>query len=379
MIETRSHPLFAEVIGQDRAVAALEAAAARPVHAYLLVGPPGTGKRAAATGLAAALLCPAAPPDGTCDSCRRVLAGVHPDVVNVEREGPSISMDTAREVIRGAVTSPVEGGRKIVILHDFHLVREAAAALLKTIEEPPPTTVFVIVAEHLPPELVTIASRCVQVEFHPLTPRQLTDALESEGVAPDRAAHLAEASGGRLDRARLLATDAQFEARRRAWLDVPARLDGSGATAAAVADELMGFLDASVEPLKARHALETAELLERNERAAEVVGSGRSGKSAKAGGRAVKAALNAGVNQLEERHKREQRRQRTDELRCGLAALASAYRQRLAAGPDPRRQMASIEAVGHIDKLSRDLTHNPGELLAVQALLVRLGRSALRS
>jgi DNA polymerase-3 subunit delta' len=155
-------------------------------------------------------------------------------------------------------------------------------------------------------------------------------------------------------------------------------LDGSGATAAAVADELIGFLDASVEPLKTRHALEMTELLERNERAAQVVGSGRSGKSAKAGGRAVKAALNAGVSQLEERHKRELRRQRTDELRCGLAALASAYRQRLAAGPDPRRQLASIEAVGHIDKLSRDLTHNPGELLAVQALLVRLGQSALR-
>jgi DNA polymerase-3 subunit delta' len=119
-----------------------------------------------------------------------------------------------------------------------------------------------------------------------------------------------------------------------------------------------------------------AELLERNERAAEVVGSGKSGRS---GGRAAKAALNTGVKALEERHKREQRRQRTDELRSGLAALATAYRQRLAAGPDPRRHVASIEAVGYIDKLSRDLTYNPGELLAVQALLVRLGRSALRS
>jgi DNA polymerase-3 subunit delta' len=376
MTQTRPHALYAEVIGQDRAVAALEAAAARPVHAYLLVGPPGTGKTAAATGLAAALLCPAVPPDGTCDSCRRVLGGVHPDVIHVEREGASIGIDTARDVISSALTSPVEGERKVVVLHDFHLVRDAAPALLKTIEEPPATTVFVILAEHLPPELVTIASRCVQVEFNPLTAEQVTGALEAEGVAPDRAAHLAEASGGRLDRARLLVTDEQFEARRRAWLDVPARLDGSGATAAIVADELIGFLDSSVEPLKSRHAREMAELLERNERAAEVVGSGKSGRS---GGRAAKAALNTGVKALEERHKREQRRQRTDELRSGLAALATAYRQRLAAGPDPRRHVASIEAVGYIDKLSRDLTYNPGELLAVQALLVRLGRSALRS
>ncbi len=54
---------FSGIVGQERAIAALEAAAAHPVHAYLLIGPPGTGKRRAAEGLAAALLCPASPPD----------------------------------------------------------------------------------------------------------------------------------------------------------------------------------------------------------------------------------------------------------------------------------------------------------------------------
>ena len=366
--------LFSGIVGQKGAVAALEAAAARPVHAYLLVGPPGTGKRRAAQGLAAALLCPVSPPDGTCDSCRRVLAGVHPDVIQVEREGAAIGIDTARDVIRAALTSPLEGARKVVVLHDFHLVREAAPALLKTIEEPPPTTVFVILAEHLPPDLVTIASRCVQVEFHPLTVEDVARALQDDGVESELARHLAEASGGRLDRARLLATDGEFEARRRAWQEVPARLDGTGATAAAVADELMGYLESSVEPLKVAQAQEIGELMERNERAAAVVASGRSG-SARAGGRAAKAALNAGVKDLEDRHKREQRRQRTDELRSGLAALAGAYRRRLDSGPATNRAGA-MEAVRHIDKLSRDLTYNPGELLAIQALLVRLGRPA---
>jgi len=366
---------FSGIVGQERATAALEAAAARPVHAYLLIGPPGTGKRRAAEGLAAALLCPAYPPDGTCESCRRVLTGVHPDVIHVEREGAAIGIDTAREVIRTALTSPVEGTRKVVVLHDFHLVRDAAPALLKTIEEPPATTVFVILAEHLPPELVTIASRCIQVDFQPLTPEQVAVALQSDGVPPEVATHLAEASGGRLDRARLLASDQQFEARRQAWRDVPARLDGTGATAAAVADELVGFLESSVEPLKAAQAAELKELTERNERAAAVVASGRSGQAARAGGRAARAALNAGVKSTEERHKREQRRQRTDELRFGLGVLASAYSQRLRSGP-PSSRSAAMEAVGHIDKLSQDLTYNPGELLAIQALLVRLGRPA---
>ena len=43
--------------------------------------------------------------------------------------------------------------------------------LLKVLEEPPPSTVFVILAEQLPLELVTIASRCVQVDFGPLRVR----------------------------------------------------------------------------------------------------------------------------------------------------------------------------------------------------------------
>ncbi|MBV9661565.1 MAG: hypothetical protein JO337_10450 [Acidimicrobiales bacterium] len=365
--------LYEDVIGQERAVAALRAAVLRPVHAYLFLGPPGTGKRAAASSFAASLLCP----DGgdhsggeLCDDCRRVLAGVHPDVVEVEREGAYIGIDAAREVTRVAAMSPVEGERKVVVLHDFHLVRDTGPALLKTIEEPPPTTVFLVLAEHLPPELVTIASRCVPVAFDPLSTGQVVRALEAEGVHPDRARQLAVASGGRLDRARLLAGDPQFESRRNAWFGVPSRLDGTGAAAAAVADELVGFLDASVEPLKARQAAEVADLAERNAKAAEVRGAGPSPK------RAAKAALGAGVKDLEDRHRREQRRQRTDELRAGLATLASAYRERLVAASDSRRRAEAVEAVREIDRTVRNLEFNPGELLALQALMSRLGRIA---
>src|SRR6516162_1857891 len=91
--------LFAGVVGQERAVAQLAAAARSPVHAYLLVGPPGTGKRAAAQAFAAALLCPNGG-DGTCESCRQALAGVHPDLVVVERAGAAISVPQAAEITR---------------------------------------------------------------------------------------------------------------------------------------------------------------------------------------------------------------------------------------------------------------------------------------
>ena len=357
---------YAGVVGQDPAKRALEAAASKPVHAYLFTGPPGTGKREAATGFAAALLCRSVPPDPACETCRRVTQGMHPDVINIEREGAFISIDSARSVAQLAALSPVEGDRKVVILHDFHLVRETGPALLKTIEEPAPTTVFVILAEQVPPDLVAIASRCVRVDFTPLTPAQIQGALEQEGVAPERAAALATASGGRLDRARLLVADPEFEQRHQAWRQVPVRLDGTGATVAVIADELIKYLESSVEPLKAQHAGEMEALIERNRRANEVTGT----KSPR------RATLTAGVKDLEERHRRAERRQRTDELRAGLATLAAAYGDRL---PDPRRRAQAIQAVAQIDQLVRDLEYNPGDLLALQALLVRLNRAAART
>jgi DNA polymerase-3 subunit delta' len=368
-----SSRLYGEVYGQGRAVAALIAAAKRPVHAYLFVGPAGSGKTRAARGFAAAMLCPSTPPDGTCEVCRRVLEGVHPDVVEVEREGASISIDTAREVTRIATTSPVEGDRKVVILHDFHLVRESGPALLKTIEEPPPTTVFVILADYLPAELVTIASRCVRIDFEALSEVQIAEALEASGVDHQRAGELAAASGGRLDRARLLAEDDGFQARRQAWRSIPARLDGSGATAALIADELLAGLDASVAPLTARHVIEKEALEERNARAAEITGPTKGGRS-RGAGRAARAVLTTGVKELEERQRREARRQRTDELRAGLASLASAYRERLAAAAGTPAARQAMEAVAAIDRLAQDLQYNPGELLALQALLVKIGR-----
>jgi DNA polymerase-3 subunit delta' len=321
---------------------------------------------------------------------------VHPDVVSIEREGAAISIDTAREVTRLASTSPMEGSRKVLVLHDFHLVKEAGPALLKTIEEPPASTVFVILAEYVPPELITIASRCVRIDFEPLTPDEIAAALEADGIEPARAVDLAAASGGRLDRARLLATDDTFETRREAWRSIPARLDGAGATAASLADELIGLLNSSVEPLRARHEAERAALEERNARSVEV--SGRGG--GRAGTRVARAMLTSGVSEMETRQRREIRRQRTDELRAGLATLAAAYRDRLAGGNDgsgeatrgggrgpgergrdgtrPRqpgyRTGAHLRAVDYIDQLARDLQYNPGELLQLQALLTKLGR-----
>jgi hypothetical protein len=232
--------LYAAVMGQETAVAQLEAAARAPVHAYMLVGPPGAGGRELARSFAAALLCPNRG-CGTCIDCRRVLGGSHPDVVVRERSGPYITVDDAREIGQLASTTPMGGRRKVLVLVDFHLVQEAAPALLKILEEPPPTTVFVVLADHVPPELVTIASRCVRVDLSPVPAQRIAELLVGRGLEPSTARQVAESSGGRVDRALLLASDAGFAARQAAWREVPTRLgpDARGATVAAVADDLL--------------------------------------------------------------------------------------------------------------------------------------------
>jgi DNA polymerase-3 subunit delta' len=255
--------LLSRVVGQDRALAQLRAASRAPVHAYLLVGPPGSGKRAAALGFAAALLC-ADGGCGICSTCRRVAHGSHPDVTVVERVGPRIYVDQAKEIARTALLSPLEGTRRVLVLVDFHLVQDAAPALLKTIEEPPPGTVFVVLADYVPPELVTIASRCVRLDFDLVPEERIVDALVADGVAREVAQDAARAAGGRVDRARLLAADPDVGARRAAWEAVPARLDGTGATAAIVAGELLGLATAAgADALGSRQAAEVEALEER--------------------------------------------------------------------------------------------------------------------
>jgi DNA polymerase-3 subunit delta' len=343
-----SPDLFTEVIGQDRAVAQLRAAAMSPVHAYLFVGPPGSGRRVAARAFAAALLAP--PGAGRDDrSAHLALDGHHPDVLEVEREGASISTKQADDIIRAAFLSPLEGERKVLILDEFHLMTAAVAPkLLKTIEEPPPSTVFVVLADDVPPELVTIASRCVRIDFGPVPEALVESTLQAEGADPADARLAAAAAGGDLDRARLLVEDSSgLAARRAAWHEIPRRLDGTGATVFTIVAELFELIDEAAEKLKARQKIDEAALEERIKEMGER-GSGR--------------------KDLEDRHKRELRRHRTDEIRFGLATLAGAYRDRLVAGGGREDALA----VARIHVLLDEWLRNPNESLQLQALLLQL-------
>lgn len=349
-----SSDLWAEVVGQPGPVAQLQAAVATPVHAYLLVGPEGSGTREAARAFAADLLLAASGATGDDAELLRTQVGAETHVALhvVEREGASISAEQAREVVNLAATSAPAGGLRVIMVVDAQLLGGVAPMLLKSIEEPPPSTVFVLTAEELPRDLVTIESRCVRIDFAAVPADVLAERLVAEGVNPAAAQVAAAASGGSLDRARLLASDPHVAARRDAWYRAAEQLDGTGATAMTLVDELMGSIDEVLEPLATRQAEEVAAF---------------EAQVAATGAKVRKGDLKA----MEARHAREQRRLRTDELRSGLATLVARYRDAASAGGSTE---AFLDVADRVQALCSGLSHNPRELLAVQALFVTLAR-----
>lgn len=344
--------VFDGVVGQERAVQRLRAAAEQPVHAYLFLGPRGTGARQAAFGFAALLLSADAAAAGDAAAVERhrrlATAGTHADLVLIAPQGTQFRDEEAKAVIRSAATSPAEGSRKVIVIEEAHTFNPTSiGTLLKVIEEPSASTHFVLLAEEVPPEMITIESRCVTVEFGPVPVSLIETTLFTEGVDPRRAKMAAAASAGDIDRARLLANDPALSQRAELWASVPGRLDGSGSAVVGVVDEVRAAMDAAQEPLTERHEQELAELDERVKLTGER-GSGRA--------------------DLVAQHKREIRRLRSDELRFGLATLSRHYRDRLIAAPDAKAEEALRALGAAVDALQR----NPNEALLLQRLLLEL-------
>lgn len=335
------------VVGQGRAVEQLQHAAISPVHAYLLVGTEGCGKEEASRAFAAMLL------SGSHDPHERInemaMRGTHPDIHEVRRDGASILKEQAEDIIKIASITPSESSRKVIIVHEVHLMAPATAAmLLKTVEEPPFGVFFIMLADQVDDSLATIASRCLTVHFGLLENTDIEQALINSGIAPHLASAAAQSSAGSMSRAKLLASDSQLAQRRDFFANIPRRIDGTGATVAAIVEQILALIDDAVEPLSNQHAQEVVD----TEKNLALMGVKRGGKK-----------------MLEDRHKREIRRYRTDELRSGLTAIASIYRDELARNPNIRRPEAYVAAINRLHEGMRRLSLNVNEAILLRDLI----------
>jgi DNA polymerase-3 subunit delta' len=370
------------VVGHDEAVAVLKEAVGseRVTHAWLFTGPPGIGKLHTARVFAAALNCPAGG-DGTCDTCRRILRGVHPDVHLIFPEGDNLLVEDVRAVREEASRTHHEAPTAVFILDEADRMTEAAAnALLKVLEEPPPEVVFVLVARSAEALVGTVPSRARTLPFVSLSLAELTAALGDDlQLDPDQTLWAAAASHGRLARARALLTDQPTRTRRSAVLDLTERLaTGQPSDALAAAATVVALADEVAAAAKLRQDRELADL-------EEAYGTAR--------------GTGALRKRLETRHRRELRRARFDAIRDSVADLLGAYRDlalltsgpgsgeaplvhpdkaetlgRLAAGIDAA---AALRAAGALEEADRRLAIGAAPLLTLEAAFLS-AQAALR-
>ena len=216
-------------------------------HAYLIVGPPQTGKLTLAMDMAQAVNCTAPPkaPCGECSQCLRIASGQHADVVVVGTVAPAsggaagsdgnrprteIGIGDVREIQRLTSLTPTEGRTRVIVFEDAHrLSEEASNALLKTLEEPPEQVMLLLTTHWEDGILPTIKSRCRTLEFKPLATGQVLASLTGDfGIEEEEAQLLARLSMGRLGWALEAHSDASvMESRRDELTRISELLDAS--------------------------------------------------------------------------------------------------------------------------------------------------------
>jgi DNA polymerase-3 subunit delta' len=388
MTTTAVPPVFSEAVGQESAVGLLAQAAADAArvregeaatsmtHAWLLTGPPGSGRSVAARAFAAALQCPRGG-CGECESCITVRAGTHPDVTVVSPEGLSYGVREARMLARSVADAPVGGRWRVVIVEDADRLTESAGnALLRAIEEPPPRAVFMLCAPTIEDVLPTVRSRCRLVTLRIPSISAVADVLvRRDGIDPAMAAFAARAAQGHVGRARRLAVDDEARRRRREVLDLPFELDGVGSALSAAAALVEAATEDASAVTDALDARETSSLR-------EALGDT---------GRGVPRGSAAALGDLERRQKSRATRSKRDILDNALLDLAALYRDvlvvqlgaevslvnddladlvtKLARGSRPAETLRRIEAVM---ACRQAVEENVNPLLAVEAMALIL-------
>ncbi len=213
---------FDDVVGQDHVVRTLRNAIARNriAHAYLFVGPRGTGKTSTARIFAKALNCtngPKADFDPNDPACKSIADGTHLDVIEIDGASNN-GVDQVRDLRDTVQYAPAQGKFKVYIIDEVHMLSAAAFnALLKTLEEPPPHVKFVFATTDPQKVLPTIVSRCQRFDLKPI-PSPLI-----------------------IERLRKIATDEKVTVSEDALRSIARMADGGMRDAQSIFDQMISF------------------------------------------------------------------------------------------------------------------------------------------
>jgi len=308
-----------QVVGQPGPVGALAAAAkdtTAMTHAWLITGPPGSGRSVAARAFAAALQCGQGG-CGQCADCRQVAHRSHPDVFDAATQTVVIGIDEVRQWVTLAARKPARGRWRVLLIEDAdRMLERTGNVLLKSLEEAPQHTVWILTAPSPADVLLTIRSRCrlVGLGIPPIT--DVIGVLVEGGVEAEAARLAALAAQCHIGLARHLASDAEAAAFRRLVLGLPAN-SVSVALAAIGAGRLDDAARARAESVvKEREGADRAKLL-------ASIGEASRGR--------MSAYGRARLKEFDEESKKRARRQQVDTLDRALSYLLAFYRDVLVA------------------------------------------------
>ncbi len=213
---------FSEIVGHEQIKEHMQAAIRdkKPFHAYLFQGEEGVGKEALARTFAAGLQCQSESADKPCKecvSCRQMESGNQPDVIWVTREKASLGVDEIRDQLCNTMDiKPFSSPYKIYLVPEAEKMTEAAQnALLKTIEEPPEYGIVILMTSNISALLPTIQSRCLTMEFRPLSTAVVESYVKEHCQVPDYQARASAAfAQGNLGKAMRYAKSEDFIERK---------------------------------------------------------------------------------------------------------------------------------------------------------------------
>ena len=208
--------LWDELVGQEAAIEAVRHAAqpgsASMTHAWMIVGPAGSGRSTLALAFAATLVS-----QGDDDQALALVsAGTHPDVSVINTDRVTISIDEVRELVSQSYYAPSRSRWRVIVMEDADRMTERTSnVLLKALEEPPPQTVWILCAPSTQDVLPTIQSRVRTITLRTPSAEQVAELIHRrEGVSHERALEAAREAQCHIGMATRLATDDDARSRR---------------------------------------------------------------------------------------------------------------------------------------------------------------------